>query len=420
MYAGRARHLREAADVLLHLFRGGHHEVGELVDDYDDVRQPVLRKNFLVVALEIAHADFREGRVAVLHLAYQPRERLHRLLRVCDGRRQQMRQLVVDRHLDALRVDQYHAQLLRRAFRAEANYAGVDEDALARTRRTRDEQMRQLLEADDDGVAVDRDAERQRQRELRMLKAVVLYDGAQRYAAPLRVRYLYADVGLARNRRFDAQARHSHRERDVVRERRDLADLYARRKLYAELYDRRANEYLCEVGLDSELFKRAHDFFAERARLLLVHFAVARFARAENFNRRRENPLLHAARAALFKIEVRVLYRRMQRRLSGLFQRFGVVVVYSLLVLLRLGGGVRRASAPQDGRRVVFIALRPLFVVIEIILVAVELRDVRRVVFIRFAVVYLVVLDVRLFLIFFRFAALFCAAAEFRQAEARE
>ena len=97
----------------------------------------------------------------------------------------------------------------------------------------------------------------------------------------------------------------------------------------------------------------------------------------------------------------------MQRRLSGIFQRFGVVVVYSLFVLLRFGGGARRASAPQDGRRVVFIALRPLFVVIEIILVAVELGDVRRVVFIRFAVVYLVVLDVRLFPIFLRFAALF-------------
>ena len=280
--------------------------------------------------------------------------------------------------------------------------------------------MRKLLKADYYRVAVDGDAEGQRQRELRVLEAVVLDDGAQRYAAALRVRDLDADVGLAGNRRFYAQARHSHRERDVVGERRDLADLDARRKLYAELYDRRADENFREMRLYPELFERAHDFLSERRGLLLVHLAVARFARAENFNRRREDSLLHAARAALFKIEVRVLYRRMQRRLSGLFQRFGVVVVYSFFVLLRFGGGARRASAPQDGRRVVFIALRPLFIVIEIILVAVELGDVRRVVFIRFAVVYLVVLDVRLFFIFFRFAALFCAAAEFRQAEARE
>ena len=219
---------------------------------------------------------------------------------------------------------------------------------------------------------------RQRQRELRVLEAVVLDDGAQRYAAALRVRYLYADVGLARNRRFNAQARHGHRERDVVGERGDLADLDARRELYAELYNRRADEDFREMRLYPELFERTHDFFAERRGLLLVHLVVARFARAENFNRRREDSLLHAARAALFKIEVRVLYRRMQRRLSGLFQRFGVVVVYSFFVLLRFGGGARRASAPQHGRRVVFIALRPLFIVIEIILVAVELGDVRR------------------------------------------
>ena len=115
MDAGGARHLREAADIFLHLFRRRHHQVGQFVDNDDDMRQPVLRQHLFVVALQVAHADLREGRVAVLHLAYQPGQRLHRLFGVRNRRRQQMRQLVVDRHLDTLRVDQYHAQLLRGA-----------------------------------------------------------------------------------------------------------------------------------------------------------------------------------------------------------------------------------------------------------------------------------------------------------------
>ena len=33
------RHLRQASDRSLDLGRGGHHEVGQLVDDHDEVRQ---------------------------------------------------------------------------------------------------------------------------------------------------------------------------------------------------------------------------------------------------------------------------------------------------------------------------------------------------------------------------------------------
>ena len=83
----------------------------------------------------------------------------------------------------------------------------------------------------------------------------------------------------------------------------------------------------------------------------------------------------------------------MQFRLSRLFQRFRVVVIYPLFVLAGIGGAYAAAAA-EKRRSVVFAAFRRLFVVIEVIFIAVELGDVGRVVFVRFAVVYIVVLDV--------------------------
>src|SRR5438034_1893356 len=54
--------------------RGGHHEVGELVDDDDPARQPLLGRDRLVVALDRADLAGLEQLVALVHLPDDPAE----------------------------------------------------------------------------------------------------------------------------------------------------------------------------------------------------------------------------------------------------------------------------------------------------------------------------------------------------------
>ena len=58
MYAHCSRQLRDAADELLDLTGGNHHQVGELVDDDDDIRQLAREslRGLLVVCRDIADA----------------------------------------------------------------------------------------------------------------------------------------------------------------------------------------------------------------------------------------------------------------------------------------------------------------------------------------------------------------------------
>ncbi len=110
--ADGTRHLRQAADVLLHLFGRGHHQVGHLVHDHHDEGQVLLVAfgQVLVVAGQIACADFAQEGVAPLHLFDGPEENARRLVHFGDNRRQQMGNAVVDAQLDHLRIDHQHAQ----------------------------------------------------------------------------------------------------------------------------------------------------------------------------------------------------------------------------------------------------------------------------------------------------------------------
>ena len=133
--AGGARLLRQARDQLLDLLADHHHQVGELVDDHHDQRQLLERlrifrrqrerigerlagllgiAHLLVVAGEVAHAERGHQLVAPLHLRHAPVERGCGLPHVGDHRRQQVRDALVHRQLQHLRVDQDQPHLLRR------------------------------------------------------------------------------------------------------------------------------------------------------------------------------------------------------------------------------------------------------------------------------------------------------------------
>ena len=100
MDADRARLLRQARHRILDVLRRHHHQVGELVDDDDDVdcsgsgtftgspfRQlhraaiavDVLQQR--VVLIDVAHAALGEAAVAILHLVHGPDQRVRGELR---------------------------------------------------------------------------------------------------------------------------------------------------------------------------------------------------------------------------------------------------------------------------------------------------------------------------------------------------
>jgi hypothetical protein len=124
--AGGAGQLGDADDGVLDVARRDHHQVGELVDDHQQVRVrhvdplAVRRADQLAVAdgcvevVDVAEAAGRQVVVAHVHLAHDPLQRLGGLLRVGDDRRDEVRDALVGRELDPLGVDQHHAHVVRR------------------------------------------------------------------------------------------------------------------------------------------------------------------------------------------------------------------------------------------------------------------------------------------------------------------
>ena len=117
MHARGAPHLCHAADRLFDLFRRHEHQIRQLVDDHDDARQlfkRFVRFRHLIVGGKILHIMLGKHLVALHHLVDRPLQRARSLFRVGDDRNEQMRDAVVGRKLDHLRVDHDKAHLFGR------------------------------------------------------------------------------------------------------------------------------------------------------------------------------------------------------------------------------------------------------------------------------------------------------------------
>ena len=168
MDADGARHLREARDGVFDLAARDEHEIRELVDHHDDVRQRLgtfVLSEAPVVAVDVARAARREQPVAVLHLLHEPEERLRRfLLDLGHHRHQEVRDARVSRQFQHLRIDEHEPEFVRPAAQEETGEHGVDARALPRTRRAGDQEVRHLREVRRDGSSGGVVSERQRER----------------------------------------------------------------------------------------------------------------------------------------------------------------------------------------------------------------------------------------------------------------
>ena len=104
-----------------------------------------------------------ERLVALLHLAHRPAQRVGRLLRIDDDRRQQVRDVLVHPELEPLRIDHDQPHIVGRRAVEDAREHGVDADRLAGAGRSGDQQVRHRGEVGDERLAVNGLAERERQ-----------------------------------------------------------------------------------------------------------------------------------------------------------------------------------------------------------------------------------------------------------------
>ena len=167
-----------------------------------------------------------------------------------------MRNAVIDRQFEHLRVDHDQPAVLRRHAVEQRQDHGVDRHRLARAGGAGDQQMRHLGEVDDDRLAVDGLAERQRQLGLGRLEIAACQDLAQIDGLALGVGQLDAD-GVAAGNDRDAGGDRAHRAGDVVGEADHARRFDAGRRLQLVKRDDRARPHMDDLALDAEILEHA-------------------------------------------------------------------------------------------------------------------------------------------------------------------
>src|SRR5437660_11821489 len=113
-----AGHLRQTGDRILDFMARGHHQIGEFIDDDDDVRHArpwfailvkildgVAALALSVVTVDIAHAPAGEFLISSLHLADGPAQRPRGRFRINDNWSREMRNIFVESQLEAFGID---------------------------------------------------------------------------------------------------------------------------------------------------------------------------------------------------------------------------------------------------------------------------------------------------------------------------
>ena len=261
------RELRDALDRRLDVARRDEHEVGELVDDDEQVgvrrelalavgRQLHLaRAHRLVELVDVLVAERGQVVIACVHLAHDPLECLGGLLRVRDDRRDEVRDALVRRQFDALGVDEHHAHLFGRGPHEQRRDHRVDEARLAGARRTRDEHVRHLREVRDDVAAFDVLADTHDHRVRVVARRLAAQHVAEADEFLVGVRDLDTDGLLAGDRRQDAHVGARDGVRDVLAQPRHTVDLDARAEFDLVARHRRAARKPADDGIDAELLE---------------------------------------------------------------------------------------------------------------------------------------------------------------------
>ena len=231
-------------------------------------------------------------------------------MRIGDDRRQQMRNAVVNRQLQHLRIDHQQAAVVGRMTIKQRQHHCVDADRLARTRRSRDEQMRHAREIGDHRLAANGFAKPDRQRQRVGFERIGFEDLAQQNGFAPRVRQFEPDR-IASGNHGGAHARETHRTRDVFRKPDDARRLRSARRLELVQRHDRARPNILDLAFDAEVgehvFQQPRVAAHDRLRKLGIWF-------------RRGRTLEHVERRPL-PLRGRAIFETAEQTTSGLRSR---------------------------------------------------------------------------------------------------
>ena len=308
MDAGRAGFLGDPGDAHFHIRRGGLHEVGELVDQHNDVGETIgdfilldlqfleirlgpeitvlqrggdgldlvevgfrlvhfrdhrggflFRARAVVETVEVPHALLGEDLVAFLHLVDHPLEGGDGLFRIGDDRHDHVRELVVHLHLHDLGIDHDETQLVGAELEQDGGDDRVDADGFPGTRGTRNEEVGHGGEVTDDRFSVNVLAEGERDFLFRGAELGVVQELVERHGDLAGVRDLDADGVLAGDGGEDVDALGAGGAGDVRLKLRDAGNAEAGGGINLVTRDRGAAGDIAGRDVDAEGFQGLDD-----------------------------------------------------------------------------------------------------------------------------------------------------------------
>ena len=158
MHSSSSCLLCQPTDGIFHFFGCGHHQVCQLINRNDNLRQrlPVgLTLDFLVIVCQIPYPVVRKGLVTVFHLLYRPVQCTSCLFRVSDNRNQQVGNVLIHSKFYNFRVNQNQPHLFRCRMKQNTHDDGIGADRFTRTCCTGDNQMRHFCNVANNRISGD-------------------------------------------------------------------------------------------------------------------------------------------------------------------------------------------------------------------------------------------------------------------------
>ena len=361
--AGGARLLRQAGDQLLDLLADHHHQVGQFVDDHHHVGQTLQRLrilgreaervvdelaarlglvDLLVEACQVAHAHLAHQLVAALHLGHAPVQAVGGLLHVGDHGREQVRDALVDAHLEHLRVDHQQAYVLGLGLVEQAQDHGVDAHRLAGAGGARHHHVRHLGQIGHRRLADDVLAQTDGQQRLGIVVDLRAQYFRQADGLALGVGQFQRHVVLARNGLDHADRHQAERARQILGQVDHLRALHAGGGLDLVAGDHGAGRRGHHAHLDAKVLELLLDQPAGHLQRFRGHAVLARRRAVEQVDLRQaavrqfgEQRLLALLDHALALGHLDQDGLDQHRRGVRLFRDFALVVHH----LLALAGG---------------------------------------------------------------------------------
>ena len=212
----------------------------------------------LVVSLDLTDIVLGKKLVAALHFSYACTQRTGCLARLGHNGHQKMRDAVVLRQLNDLRVYEDELDILRAGAEQEADDDRVDTDGFTAAGRACNQQVRHFAQVSDLRRAGNILAKRHREGAAHIDIILGFKDRADVDRGADLIGNLDADCGFAGNGGLDAHARRGKIQCNIIGKAGDAADLDARLGLQLIPGDRGAAADVEHRGLDAEAVQRIY------------------------------------------------------------------------------------------------------------------------------------------------------------------